>query len=78
MLTANIDGFEWLGPIDNIDPLAIKNTNTIEFLDLVIEDISRLFMTPKPYHYISARIQVVTMYMLRVPILTIIALTHIS
>jgi hypothetical protein len=75
MLTANIDGFEWL---DNIDPLAIKNTNTIEFLDLVIEDISRLFMTPKPYHYISARIQVVTMYMLRVPILTIIALTHIS
>jgi hypothetical protein len=56
MLTANIDGFEWLGPMDDIDPLAVENTNTIEFLDLVIEDISRLFVTPKPYHYIGARI----------------------
>ena len=56
MLIANIDGFEQLGPIDDIDPLAVENTNTTEFLDSVIEDISRLFMTPKPYHYISARI----------------------
>jgi hypothetical protein len=56
MLTANIDGFEWLGPIDDIDPLAVENTNTIEFLDSVIEDISRLFVTPKPYHCIGARI----------------------
>jgi hypothetical protein len=78
MLTANIDGFEWLGPMDNINPLAVENTNTIEFLDSVIEDISRLFVTPKPYHCISARIQAVTIYMLRVPISTIVALTYIS
>jgi hypothetical protein len=56
MLTTNIDGFEWLGPMDNINPLAVENTNTIEFLDLVIEDISRLFVTLKPYYYIGARI----------------------
>jgi hypothetical protein len=78
VLTANINGFKWLGPIDNINPLAVENTNTIEFLDSVIKDISRLFVTPKPYHYIGAQIQAVTMHMLRVPILTIIALTHIS
>ena len=36
MLTANINGFEWLGPIDDIDPLAIEYTNTVEFLDSVI------------------------------------------
>jgi hypothetical protein len=78
VLTANIDGFEWLGPMDDIDPLAVENTNTIEFLDSVIEDISRLFVTPKPYHYIGARIQAVTMHMLGVPISTIVALTHIS
>ena len=36
MLTANINGFEWLGPIDNIDPLALENADSIKFLDLVI------------------------------------------
>ena len=56
ILTANIDGFEWLGLINDIDPLAVENTNITEFLDLVIEDISRLFMTLKLYHCISARI----------------------
>jgi len=56
VLTANINGFEWLGPMDDIDPLAVENTNTIEFLDSVIEDISRLFVTLKPYHYIGAQI----------------------
>ena len=78
MLTANINGFEWLGPMDDIDPLAVENTNTIEFLDSVIEDISRLFVTLKPYHYIGARIQAVTMHVLGVPIPAIYALTHIS
>jgi hypothetical protein len=78
MLTANIDGFEWLGPIDDINPLAVENTNTIEFLDSVIKDISRLFVTLKPYHYISTRIQAVTIHILGVPILTIVALTYIS
>ena len=78
-LTANVDGdFKWLRPLDNINPLAIENTNSIEFLDEVIQDISRLFMIPKPYHYISARIQTVTIYMIRVLIPAIIALTHIS
>jgi len=56
MLTANVDGFKWLGPMDNINPLALENTNSIEFLDLVIQDISRLFVILKPYYYISARI----------------------
>ena len=56
VLTANINGFEWLGPMDDIDPLAVENTNTIEFLDSVIEDISRLFVTLKPYYCIGARI----------------------
>jgi hypothetical protein len=78
ILAANDAGFKWLGPEDNINPLAIKYTNTMEFLDTIIQDISRLFVIPKPCHYISARIQAVTMYMLRVPILTIIALTYIS
>ena len=56
-LTANVDSdFEWLRPLNNINPLAIENTNSVEFLDEVIQDISRLFMIPKPYHYISARI----------------------
>ena len=78
ILAANNAGFEWLGPEDNIDPLAVKYTNTVEFLDTIIQDISRLFVILKPYHYISARIQAVTMHILRVPIPTIIALTHIS
>jgi hypothetical protein len=78
VLAANDAGFEWLGPEDNIDPLAIEYTNTVEFLDTVIQDISRLFVIPKPYHCIGARIQAVTMHMLGVPIPTIIALTHIS
>jgi hypothetical protein len=56
MLTANIDGFEWLGPIDDIDPLALENTDSIKFLDSIIQDISRLFVIPKPHYYISARI----------------------
>ena len=56
MLTANIDGFEQLGPIDDIDLLAVENTNTTEFLDSVIEDISRLFVTLKPYYCIGPRI----------------------
>ena len=54
MLTANVDGFEWLGPIDDINPLALENTDSIEFLDSVIQDISRLFVILKPYYYISA------------------------
>jgi hypothetical protein len=78
MLTANVDGFEWLGPMDNIDPLALENADSIEFLDSVIQDISRLFVIPKPHYYISARIQAVTMYVLGVPILAIYALTYIS
>jgi hypothetical protein len=56
MLTANVDGFEWLGPMDNIDPLALENADSIEFLDSVIQDISCLFVIPKPHHYIGARI----------------------
>ena len=56
-LTANVNGdFEWLGPLDNINPLAIENTNSVEFLDKVIQDISRLFVILKPYYYIGARI----------------------
>jgi hypothetical protein len=78
-LTANVDGdFELLGPLDNINPLAIENTNSVEFLDEVIQDISRLFMILKPYRCISARIQAVTIYVIGVPILAIIALTYIS
>jgi hypothetical protein len=64
--------------LDNINPLAIENTNSVEFLDEVIQDISRLFMILKPYHCISARIQAVTIYVIGVPILAIIALTYIS
>ena len=56
VLTANINGFEWLGPMDDIDPLALENADSIKFLDLVIQDISRLFVTLKPYHYIGAQI----------------------
>ena len=78
ILTANNNGFEWLGPEDDIDPLAIQYTDTMEFLDSVIQDISRLFVIPKPYHCISARIQAVTMHILGVPVLTIHTLTHIS
>ena len=78
ILAANDAGFKWLGPEDNIDPLAVKYTNTVEFLDTIIQDISRLFVILKPYYYISARIQAVTIYMLRVLVLTIIALTYIS
>jgi hypothetical protein len=78
MLTANIDGFEWLGPMDDIDPLALENADSIEFLDSVIQDISRLFVIPKPHHCIGARIQAVTMHVLGVPIPAIYALTHIS
>lgn len=78
-LTANVNGdFEWLGPLDNINPLAVENTNSVEFLDEVIQDISRLFVIPKPYHCIGARIQAVTMHVIGVPIPAIIALTHIS
>jgi hypothetical protein len=36
ILAANDAGFEWLGPEDNINPLAIKYTNTMEFLDTII------------------------------------------
>ena len=78
VLAVNDAGFKWLGPEDNIDPLAVEYTNTVEFLDTVIQDISRLFVIPKPYHCIGARIQAVTMHMLGVPVPTIIALTHIS
>jgi hypothetical protein len=56
ILAANNAGFKWLGLKDNINPLAIKYTNTIEFLDTIIQDISRIFIILKPYHYISARI----------------------
>ena len=56
VLAADDTGFEWLGPEDNINPLAIEYTNTMEFLDTVIQDISRLFVIPKPYHCIGARI----------------------
>jgi hypothetical protein len=78
ILATNDAGFKWLGPKDNINPLAVEYTNTIEFLNTIIQNIGRLFVIQKPYHYISARIQAVTMHILRVPILTIIALTHIS
>jgi hypothetical protein len=78
VLAADDAGFEWLGPEDNINPLAVEYTNTVEFLDTVIQDISRLFVIPKPYHCIGAQIQAVTIYILGVPIPTIIALTHIS
>jgi hypothetical protein len=54
MLTININSFEWLGPIDNINPLALENTDSIEFLDSVIQDISRLFMILKPHYCIGA------------------------
>jgi hypothetical protein len=56
ILAADNASFKWLGPEDNINPLAIEYTNTIEFLDTIIQDISRLFVILKPYHYISARI----------------------
>ena len=56
MLTTNVDGFEQLGPLDVIKHLAIGDHNSVEFLDSVIDDIGRLFVIPKPYHYISARI----------------------
>jgi hypothetical protein len=56
MLTANVDGFEWLGPMDDINPLALKNADSIKFLDLVIQDISRIFVILKPHYYIGARI----------------------
>jgi hypothetical protein len=56
MLTANVDGFEWLGPMDDINPLALENADSIKFLDSVIQDISRLFVILKPHHYISAQI----------------------
>jgi hypothetical protein len=56
ILAANNAGFKWLGSEDNINPLAIKYTNTIEFLDTIIQDISRLFIILKPYYYISAQI----------------------
>ena len=36
ILAANNAGFKWLGLEDNINPLAIKYTNTIEFLDIII------------------------------------------
>ena len=56
-LTTNVNSdFEWLSPLDNINPLAVKNTNSIKFLDKLIQDISRLFIIPKPYYYISAQI----------------------
>jgi len=54
ILAANNAGFKWLGLKDNINPLAIKYTNTIEFLDTIIQDISRLFVILKPYCYIGA------------------------
>ena len=54
VLAADDTGFEWLGLEDNINPLAIEYTNTVEFLDTIIQDISRLFVILKPYYYISA------------------------
>jgi hypothetical protein len=36
ILAANNTGFKWLGLEDNINPLAIEYTNTIEFLDIII------------------------------------------
>ena len=54
ILAANDAGFEWLGLKNNINPLAIKYTNIIEFLDIVIQDISCLFVILKLYYYISA------------------------
>ena len=56
IFAANDAGFKWLGPEDNINLLVIKYTNTIEFLDTIIQDISRLFVILKPYYYISAQI----------------------
>jgi hypothetical protein len=34
--------------------LALENADSIEFLDSVMQDISRLFVIPKPHYCISA------------------------